>query len=260
MDNLEEILSSLPKNKISWQTDKKIKIKLYALILKKKIGGLFVYKNNAIGISLSYKAAGIALSIILLFGATSIYAYANNDILPGSQLYPLKKAIEKIEEKIAITPAAKISAYEKFSNRRLQEAVNLSEQKNKATENIKKNIEAEVENNEAVTSSINKLDEKKAEKAVYKIKKQDQDELRSLEIIEARASAKNDQEVLEKVKEAKENIKNREYKQNKEEKKNKENYKDAKDQEQQLMESGSVDEVDKDKKSKKEDKENKRKK
>lgn len=215
MDKLDKILSSMPKAKFSRQVDIKVKFKLYRLIFLEKLksfNALPAYK-----MALAYKGLAFILAVTAIFSATSIYAYASNDIIPGTPLYPLKIAIEKIEQKIAITSTAKIDNYEKISNRRLQEAVNLSQQENKiVSEKINKNIDTNIANNQKIKNSINKLSDSEAVAAILQAKKRDQKELESLNKIADFAKNRNDEAVLQKVNEAREIINHQEYKQDEE--------------------------------------------
>lgn len=218
MDKLDKLLSSLPKAKLSGQADRRIKYKLYRLIFLSKLEKLLAFSNyKAV---FSNKGLAFALTIISIFSATSFYAYASDNVIPGNQLYPLKIAIEKLEKKIAINAPAKIATYEKLSNRRLQEAVNLSQINLKAgktsdkiiNENIEKNITAEIDNHETVVYSINNLsDPTKVEAAIYKAKKNDQSELNSLDKIAEYAQSVKDEKLLETVNKAKEIISHQKY-------------------------------------------------
>lgn len=221
MDNLEELLTALPKNKISRTADLKIRFKLYRLIIQNRLNNffdLFVWQLTPLK-----KIWALALVILLLFGTTSVYAYASSDVVPGSQLYPLKIAIEKIEQKITVDNSAKIVNLEKFSTRRLEEAVNLSEKNQKTNrvvaanvatnnENIKNNIAAEVSNHEAVVRHINNLsDSQETEAIISEAKKNDQKEIKYLDRIAEYAQSNNDIEVLQRINDAKEKISHQEY-------------------------------------------------
>jgi len=211
MEKLDRILAALPKHKLSRQADFKIKIQLYRLIFLGKLEKTPVF---------AHKGLAFAMLLIMMFGTTAIYAYASGNVLPGTQLYPIKLAIETIEQKISVNLPTKISTYEKFSARRLQEAVTLS-QKNLATstdqtainQNIQKNINSEISNHQAVVNSINNInDSAKATEAISQAKKNDQAELNSLNKIADYAKTTNNQEVLQTVNEAKNRISRQEYK------------------------------------------------
>lgn len=231
MDILNKIPTSLPKNKLRRQADIKIRLKLYKIIFLSYIKNLLTF--SAWEITPLNKILTISFAAIALFCTTSFYAYASGNIIPGNQLYPLKIAIEKIEEKINFSDSAKIATYEKFSARRLQEAVNLSSKneknKNKVTsENIKKNILAEIDNHEAVAESINKLNNSaETDKVINRAKENDQAEVDYLDKIAEYAQSNNDEDILRAVKEAKEVIRQQEYKYLE---KNKENEKEEKEE------------------------------
>lgn len=218
MENLEELLSRLPQNKLSRQADLKIKFKLYKIIILNSLAKIFDLSNLR---ALSFNQAwAMAAVILLICGATSVYAYASNDILPGSQLYPVKIALEKIEQKITTNNTSKIANLEKFSERRLNEAVGLSQKKQesdkkgqKINEDIKRNIATELNNHELVTNHINNLEDgNDVEALIIETKKNDQAEINYLDKIGEYAKTNQNQEILDKVNEAKDKIKKQEYK------------------------------------------------
>jgi len=212
MDNLDKLLSALPKNKLRRRADFKIKFRLYRLIFLNKL-------ETAFDFSALNKGWVLAFGVLLIFSTTSVYAYASDDVIPGNQLYPLKIAIEKIEQKIAVTPVAKIETYNKLSARRLQEAVVLSEKNpdSNQTKNIKKNIEAEVSNQAAILDRINKLDNnKKIESLINLTKENNRKKIDYLEKIGKYAKDNKNEEILEKVNEAREVISHQRYNNEKE--------------------------------------------
>lgn len=218
MENLEKLLSRLPQNKLSRQADLKIKFKLYKIIILNNLAKIFDFSN--LRVPSFNQAWAMAAVILLICGTTSVYAYASNDILPGSQLYPVKIALEKIEQKITTNNTAKIANLEKFSERRLNEAVGLSQKKQESdkesqeiNEDIKRNIATELSNHELVVNHINNLkDDNEAETLINRTKKNDQAEINYLDRIGEYAKINQDQEILQKVNEAREKIKKQEYK------------------------------------------------
>lgn len=223
MENFEKYLSSLPKAKLSPKADRKIKFKLYRMIFISKVESFFDYNWKPI---LMNKRLAVVFSVLTIFFATSIYAYASGNVLPGNRLYPLKLAIEKIEQKVAVSDSAKIATNEKISARRLEEAVSLSKKNqtanivatNKTNENIKININAELSSHKAVVNSILKLSNdndkgsKSTEEIINKAKINDQKEVEYLNKIEENARLNKNEEVLQKVNEAKTIITNEKYK------------------------------------------------
>lgn len=221
MDNLEKILNNLSKNKLSRWADFKIRFQLYRLMVFAYLKKLFTFNYQ---LSFFNKGLVAALVVIAIFGATSIFAYANDNVVPGNIIYPLKKAVEKLEQNIAPNKTAKIAVYEKQSVRRLEEAVNLS-QKNSTTtpasENIKasvsnhieKNISEVVSNHQAVLESINKLgDYQKASAAASQAKDADKAKTEYLDKIAEYAESNNDDQMLEAVNQAQDIISNQKYK------------------------------------------------
>ena len=62
--------------------------------------------------------AGFAAVILLLTGGGGVYAYNNPEVTEGTALYPIKQAIETVEEVAKITPEAKAKFYIKKIERR----------------------------------------------------------------------------------------------------------------------------------------------
>jgi hypothetical protein len=221
MDNLEKILNSLPKNKLSRSADFKIRFQLYRLMFFAYLKNLFTFHHQ---LSFFNKGLVAALVIIVMFGATSIFAYASDSVVPGNIIYPLKKAVEKIEQNIAPNKTAKIAVYEKQSVRRLEEAVNLSQQNSTTTpasentkanvsNHIEKNISEVVNNHQAVLESINKLDNyQKASDAASQAKTADKAKTEYLDKIAEYAESNNDDQMLEAVNQAQDILSNQKYK------------------------------------------------
>jgi len=69
-------------------------------------------------------AAALAVTILVVGTAgTGAYAYTSPDVTTGTPLYPIKQQLEKVEEKVQITPEAKANFYLKQIKRREAEAV-----------------------------------------------------------------------------------------------------------------------------------------
>ena len=213
MEILEKLLAALPKNKLKRSADFKIKFQLYRIIYLKRLKDTFNFFSWNFVVQRRYLALG--LFILLIFGTTSVYAYASNNVAPGNKLYPLKIAIEKIEQTVAVSSSAKIANYKKLSTRRLQEAVVLSKENinSKQTENIKNNIDSEVNNHTAIVNHINNLkDAKKTATLIEQAKNNDQEEINYLDKIGEYAKNNQNEEVLQKVNEAKKVISDQKYK------------------------------------------------
>ncbi|MDO8592674.1 MAG: DUF5667 domain-containing protein [bacterium] len=215
MDNLEKILANLPKPKLRLKADLKIKSKLYYLILSKRLEKLFSQPAPRGQVYILKNSLAIALMIIIIFSGTSIYAYSSGEVMPGNRLYSLKRAMEKVEQQASITPAAKSQTYQKFSQRRLEEALRLSRRKSsggqisnadnqQVSANIQKNIA------EAVSNLITAADTAAAIKnqaeslaAQSRITERADSEVKYLNQIAAFAAFADDQEILDKVSDAK---------------------------------------------------------
>ena len=214
MNNLEKKLSGMPKPKLSFKADLKIKSKLYYFIISKKLNedlNLNLPSYNLIQYSLA-----VALIIIVIFGGTSIYAYTNSNITPGQKLYQLKRAVENVEKDLAITHAMKVAVYEKLSNRRLEEAVNLSknnsnslppEKQAEKTVNINKSIDDAMENfNHVIDTAKSVNNTTTVENITNNLKKDESSKIDYLSKIEQNANFQKEADVISKVKKAKDTI------------------------------------------------------
>ena len=76
-------------------------------------------------ISLLHKGMAFAMIVLLLAGGTGAYAYVNPEVTEGTVLYPVKQAVEKVEEAPKITPQAKTKFYLKQIKRREAEKARL---------------------------------------------------------------------------------------------------------------------------------------
>jgi len=220
MDNLEKILISLPKYKLGFWANLKIQFRLRRLMFWGRIKQAFRVNYNH---NLFNRALATAVIVIVIFSVTSIYAYANDNVLPGDRFYPLKRVVEKIEQKIA-PASAKINVVEKHSARRLEEAVSLSEQKSnvevnklkekeKVSESIKKNIEAVVSNQQEIVDSINEMDDyDRAVETITDVKKMDKTKTDYLDQIINYAKTDKDEETVQKAEQAYESIDKQKYK------------------------------------------------
>jgi len=222
MDNLEKILNTQKKNKLGVMANFKIQFRLRKLMVFGYLRNFSNFKPE-INQILFQRGLAVAIFVLLALSGTSIYAYASSDILPGDRFYPLKIAVEKIEQKVAPTSAVKIKVYEKHTNRRLEEAVNLSEQKNKASvekekkeaasQNIKKNIDTVVNNQQQIVDSINNLNSiDQAVKSVSDAKKVDKTKTKYLDQIIDYARDNQDEETMQKAEQARTKINNQKYK------------------------------------------------
>lgn len=93
-------------------------------------------------IGLLHKGAALAVVALLLIGSTGAYAYVSPEVTEGTMLYPLKQAVESVEEAAKITPEARAKFYLKQIKRREREKEKMAAppvnddivQKNKAPE------------------------------------------------------------------------------------------------------------------------------
>lgn len=204
----------MPKAKLSSRADRRIKFRLYRIMVEERLIHLFRAPFN---VAASHKPLAFALTVLALFVITTFYAYASESVSPGNAIYPLKTALEKIEQKAAASPAAKIAVYEKLSQRRLQEAVNLSqkadmEDSEDARQNIKRNVEENIASHSQVVNYINSLNDPEASAAILEAEQKDEEELEYLKKIAEYAQKRQDAEVLQAANEALEIISRQEYK------------------------------------------------
>lgn len=111
------------------QPDEALKLEMKKFFQDK---GYFARETSPVASSRHFSAlqfAAVALVIVLLVtvGASS-YAYASDDVLPDSILYPVKETIENLEEHLAVTDAQKKEVLVRHQERRLQEAKMLIDQ------------------------------------------------------------------------------------------------------------------------------------
>ncbi len=214
MEDLEKNLSNLPKYKLSSQADFKIKFKIYLFIFTKNLQRFFsllVIKNV-----LLRKATFALLIVIVVLSSTVFYASANDNITLGDTFYPLKKTIENVEQQLSLTKTSQVDTLGKFSERRLKEALNLSQSDSgdhtidenvAVSNNIKQTISEAVDNvGSAIKTSQKITNTKNAQKAKESIKKKNKDIMQYLDNIGNIAQENQDKEVMDKVREAKKTI------------------------------------------------------
>ncbi|MDP2709266.1 MAG: DUF5667 domain-containing protein [bacterium] len=202
-DDLEKILTDLPKPKLSFKADFKIKYRLYWLILTEKTADFFnlaPLKSHALR-----NAVIISLIVIVASSGTSLYAYSNGNITPGSGLYGLKRAVEKVEERAAQSASAKAAVWQKLSQRRLEEALRLSQDHLPASANSQQTrVSGYIKNNidEAVANINSALAASPAAGAVKAVKQTENRENYYLDEIEKNVELTGDNELLEKINQA----------------------------------------------------------
>lgn len=71
-----------------------------------------------------FKRAIAITAVIVIAGSlmTGAYAYTSSEVTTGTPLYPIKQQLEKVEEKLQVTPEAKAKFYLKQINKREAEA------------------------------------------------------------------------------------------------------------------------------------------
>jgi hypothetical protein len=80
----------------------------------------------ALGGNLQYAATALIL-VLLCLALTGGVTYAASTSLPGSTLYPVKRAVEQIELALATTPDSQARVHMALADQRLKEAIALSQ-------------------------------------------------------------------------------------------------------------------------------------
>lgn len=211
MEDLEKNLSSLPKYKLSKKADFKIKSKIYAFVFSKnlqKFAQAFFHPHSLVA-----KVSLVALMIFVVLSGTAVYAVSNDHITPGSTLYPLKKTIENVEQKLSFTETAKVETLNKLSERRLKEALNMAEeeddrqsddQKEEFKYNIEQSIEEAVNNFDSAIETSKKIENTVNSKTSKEnLKNRQESMVKYLDSINDIAKNKKDESMIKKIDEAK---------------------------------------------------------
>lgn len=212
MDKLEAQLNKLPSAKLSLAADTKIKSRLFKAMAAQnfnRLGSLSWLALKPVG-----RTVAIASLAVLLLVGTSIYAYASGGVTQGSALYPLKRAVEALEETVNLSPAAKVKTYSKFSERRLQEALILSQKNTPANEqeqevineHIKTSLDEAADNISSVVNQAKTGAERGETEAIKQLKEKNEDTTKYLRAIEDKAQSEHNEEVIKKVNEVRDNI------------------------------------------------------
>lgn len=110
---------------------------IFKVKLKKDLNQVWAKKYGQVAwyhSGLMYRTGAFATALLVLMGGGSVFAYSNPGVVEGSLLYPVKIAIEKVEEVTRFTPEAKAKFYLKKIIRREAERERLKEPKNKIEE------------------------------------------------------------------------------------------------------------------------------
>jgi len=120
MDLLNKQLNRLPKSRMSFLKKLVLKYRLYSMHFEEFFGVLFEQKIKYVPVAL--------VSLIFILSGVPVYAYTSPKVNESHFLFPIKKEIEEIELKMADSDSEKIEKYEKFSERRLDEAELISKE------------------------------------------------------------------------------------------------------------------------------------
>jgi hypothetical protein len=169
-----------------WKIKKSISPNLiFKAKLQKDLDKAWDEKYEKVGmfnLGVMYKAGAMAVVALVLLGSGGAYAYNSPDITEGNILYPVKKAIENIEEITKTTPEARARFFLKKIERREaeRERLNKTEVENHSIELEKEDATStEIENTDAedskeIDSRIEKID-KSIEEAEDRLEKVNED-------------------------------------------------------------------------------------
>ena len=94
--------------------------------------------------SLAHPSAVLSLFALFLTGGSAVYAYSNPAVTEGTAFYPVKKAMETVEEAVKVTPEAKAKFYlKKIERRETERQVLELEEGNKITA-VKPKVKIEI--------------------------------------------------------------------------------------------------------------------
>jgi hypothetical protein len=117
MDKLEKQLFNLPKFKMSYRMDYKIKMSIFILNFQRVLRGSL---SNFRFARFAFQSLAVVF-ILAVMVALPAYSYASSNVTAENPLYFLKRGVEKIE--LSLTPvAAQPELYIKLADRRLAEA------------------------------------------------------------------------------------------------------------------------------------------
>jgi len=199
MDNLEKQLNKLPKAHLSKKGDLKIRLRLYFFLGSEKLA---LIKRSMVAHKVSVSSAALIIFILSLIIIVPSYAYANENVIPGHLLYPIKRGLENIELNMSDSPEEKAETYVKLADRRLAEAKVMGElNENKVEPKVLANtINEAVEMDNKAKEEINLVKEsKKASKVRSAVDKAQEQQVKKLVDIAQTVSIEAEEEVLDSV-------------------------------------------------------------
>lgn len=204
-DQIERLLNSLPKKKLSRAADLKIRFRLLRIQLAQAW--------HAADFSLAKGwQAGLASILVLLIGlsGTGAYAYASDKVNRQSRLYPIKRTLETIEKTAAKSPAARTSLESKLAARRLAEArtlidssadpAGISDALDLTLTEARQNIESANKDLEAIESAADR------DQAAEKLGAENRKQAQRLEQIAGKLSLEGDEMIVDAVAATLENL------------------------------------------------------
>lgn len=196
--SIEQLLSKLPKQKLSRVADFKIRFRLLRFYLSQR------WQLPDLSLANGWQA-GLAMALIVFVGlsSTGVYAYSSDKVNRQNPLYPIKRTLENIEKTAFRGPAAQSSFQAKLATRRLAEAntlINDSADLDKISDDLDLTLNEARENFKSASEIADIIDNDTDQKqAIKRLEADNQKHIRGLEQIAGKLSLDNDEKVVDAV-------------------------------------------------------------
>lgn len=114
--------------------------------------------TNAPFFSFARTVSLAAVMVLVLSVSVSSYAYASDEVLPDTPLYPVRQALEEVQVRLALSPVQKQEVHKKLAARRVKEVKKLKELKRPIPAKLRKFLE--VSTNATTTRMFERANEK----------------------------------------------------------------------------------------------------
>lgn len=114
-------------------------------------------------------AVSLAVVVLLLSGTTA-YAYTSETVVDGTPLYPVRLAVEEVEELTAVTSEAKAAVLLRHAQRRLKEVERLINTRPGYVIKTVRNLETDLD---AVMDLVSRLEGQKKERTMERLDAKD---------------------------------------------------------------------------------------
>lgn len=193
MDNLEKQLSRLPKARLGIKADASLRFKLHTAIWQDTLADFRVWLSP----SPRFSAAVLILIFLITSMAVPVYAYESSLVTSEHFLFPVKRAVEKIELGLSISPKSKAETLVKISNHRLDEAVVLSKEKN--NEALQKSLNEAIVSNQKAQEELLNAKKELSVKIDEIIGGAKEEQIKKLENVAENIGAEAEDEIIENV-------------------------------------------------------------